>query len=423
MYFNCVSRYGDTALIFKGHEMEKKDFFSNARDDIRGPLHGVRVVEATTTWAGPMAGCLLADFGATVIKVEHPDGEVLRALPPVLPNSELTLFNETVNRNKLNVTIELRKSEGRDLFLKLCETADIVIENFKPGTLSKWGVGFSDVVKVKPDIIYVSVSGFGQFGPYCEQACYDPIAQNFTGWSSINGEPDGGPIKAPTFLGDDLAGMNAALGSLAALHYRNRTGEGQHIDVALVDGIWFQSNGGLTAGALDMPIPRTANQFDFAAPVNVYDCSDGQIYGGVLLDKHWVALCDLIGCIEVAHYKGAERIEHRDELNEILATWCGGRTAKEAVDNMVSIGLTVTRVNTFSEAAKNPNPKARDMLQMTELSDGTTVPLTGPTAKFSRTPTKIHDAAPTLGQNNTDVFTNLGLTEDQIAELKRVGVV
>ena len=241
--------------------MDKKDFFSNARNDLRGPLDGLRVVEATTTWAGPMAGCLLADFGATVIKVEHPEGEVTRVLPPFLPDSELTLLHETVNRNKHNVTIELRKPEGRDLFLKLCETADIVLENFKPGTLSDWGVGYSDVVKVKPDIIYASVSGYGQFGPNSERACYDPIAQAFTGWLSVNGEPDGGPIKAPTFLGDDLAGMNAAMSILAALHHRTATGEGQHIDVALVDGIWFSSNGNLTAGALDMPIPRLANQF------------------------------------------------------------------------------------------------------------------------------------------------------------------
>ena len=403
--------------------MDKKDFFSNARNDMRGPLDGLRVVEATTTWAGPMAGCLLADFGATVIKVEHPEGEVTRVLPPFLPDSELTLLHETVNRNKHNVTIELRKPEGRDLFLKLCETADIVLENFKPGTLSDWGVGYSDVVKVKPDIIYASVSGYGQFGPNSERACYDPIAQAFTGWLSVNGEPDGGPIKAPTFLGDDLAGMNAAMSILAALHHRTATGEGQHIDVALVDGIWFSSNGNLTAGALDMSIPRLANQFAIAAPVNVYECSDGQIYGGVLLDAHWVALCELIGCNEVSHCLAPERIQRRDELNKIVEDWCATRTTDEAVDSMVAIGLTVARVNSFSDAAQHSNAKERDMLQMTELSDGSTIPLTGPAAKFSRTPTRVNNPAPTLGQNNSDVFAALGLTETQIVELRKIGAI
>ena len=169
--------------------MDKQQFYANARADVRGPLDGVTVVEATTTWAGPMAGCLLADLGASVIKVEHPAGEVCRLLPPYLPNSMLTVPHETVNRNKKNVSLDLKLDEGRRLFLELCKGADIVIENFKPGTLVGWGCGYADVAAVKPDIIYVSVSGFGQFGPYAERPGYDPIAQNFSGWSSLDGEP------------------------------------------------------------------------------------------------------------------------------------------------------------------------------------------------------------------------------------------
>ena len=134
--------------------MEKKDFYRDALEGTAGPLEGVRVVEATTTWAGPMAGCLLADFGATVIKVEHHKGEVIRALPPIFPNSNLTLPNETVNRNKKSVTIDLRASEGKELFMKLAQTADIIIENFKPGTLDSWGIGYRDIKRVKDDIIY-----------------------------------------------------------------------------------------------------------------------------------------------------------------------------------------------------------------------------------------------------------------------------
>ena len=191
--------------------MDKAKFFENARSDVRGPLHGTVVVEATTTWAGPMAGCILADFGATVIKVEHPQGEVARRMLPSLPGSTLSLPHETVNRNKQNLTLDLRLAAGREVFLELCARADIVIENFKPGTLAGWGVGYADVATVKPDIIYVSISGFGQFGPYSERAGYDPIAQNFSGWASLNGEPDGAPVKAPTYLGDDLSGMHGAL--------------------------------------------------------------------------------------------------------------------------------------------------------------------------------------------------------------------
>ena len=149
--------------------MQKSEFYSDARDDLTGPLAGVRVVEATTTWAGPMAGCMLADFGAAVIKVEHPAGEVIRRLPPTLPDSYLFLGNEMVNRNKQNITVDLHKPEGVEIFLKLGETADIVIENFRPGTMASWGVGYEDVKRRNPAVVYVSISGFGQFGPLSER--------------------------------------------------------------------------------------------------------------------------------------------------------------------------------------------------------------------------------------------------------------
>lgn len=403
--------------------MDKSAFYANARDDVRGPLHGVTVVEATTTWAGPMAACILADFGATVIKVEHPQGEVARVLPPYLPDSKLTVVHETVNRNKQNVSLDLRVPEGREIFLKLCARADIVIENFKPGTLAGWGVGYADVAAVKPDIVYVSVSGFGQFGPFSERPAYDPIAQNFCGWTSLNGDPQGGPTKAPTFLGDDLAGMHGALGALAALQHRNRSGEGQHVDVALIDGLLFQSNGNLTSGALGIPLERYGNQFAVAAPVNVYECADGRIYGGVLLDSHWRSLCALMGCAELAGLRNVERVERRGELDALMAAWCRPLRADEVVEKLTVIGLAVTRVNTFAEASRHPHVAARDMLQRTLLSDGSEVPLTGPAAKFSRTPTAIREAAPTLGQHNAGIYAELGYDAAALARLREAGVI
>lgn len=403
--------------------MDRQTFYAQARTDVCGPMHGIVVVEATTTWAGPMAACLLADFGATVIKVEHPAGEICRVLPPLLPDSALTLPHETVNRNKQNVSLDLRLPEGRDIFLALCGTADIVIENFKPGTLAGWGVGYADVAAVKPDIVYVSISGFGQFGPYSDRPGYDPIAQNFCGWTSQNGEPDGGPTKAPTFLGDDLGGMHGALGALAALQHRNRTGEGQHVDVALVDGLIFQSNGNLTAGALGLPIPRMANQFAIAAPVNVYACTDGNIYGGVLLDSHWRSMCALLERTDLAALKSAERIDRRAEVDGVVAAWCRERTTAEVVAAFTAAGLTVTRVNTYAEAAQDPHVQARDMLQPTRLADGSVVPLTGPAAKFSRTPVTIRAPAPTLGQHNAEIYGALGYGESELARLREAGVI
>jgi formyl-CoA transferase len=403
--------------------MEKNEFYANARDDVRGPMDGIVVIEATTTWAGPMAGCILADFGATVIKVEHPGGEVCRLLPPTLPDSNLTVPHETVNRNKQNVSLDLKAAAGREIFLKLCAGADIVIENFKPGTLDGWGVGYDDVAAVKADIVYVSISAFGQFGPYSDRPGYDPIAQNFCGWTSINGEPGGGPTKAPTFLGDDLGGVHGALGALAALQHRNRTGEGQHVDVALVDGLMFQSNGHLTSGALGIPIPRFANQFAIAAPVNVYACSDGHIYGGVLLDRHWQVMCDLIGRDDLSGLTNVERLERRADVDSAVAEWCRTRPTSAVIESFNDIGLAVTRVNTYAEASQTEHVRDRDMLQTTRLADGNEVPLTAPAAKFSRTPTKVHHAAPSLGQDNAAVLGAIGYSDADLARLKDEGVL
>jgi formyl-CoA transferase len=403
--------------------VEKSEFYANARTDLSGPLSGIRVLEVTTTWAGPMAGCILADLGADVIKLEHPDGEVGRVVPPRLPHSELTVFNETVNRNKRNISLDLHQARGRELFLELCRSIDIVLENFKPGTLSSWGCGYSDVRQVKPDIIYVSVSGFGQFGPYSARPGYDPIAQNFTGWSSMNGPPEGGPTKAPTFLADDLGGINGAIGALAALQHRHHTGEGQHVDVALVDGLIFQSNGYLTSGALGIPNPRMGNQFAIAAPVNVYECKDGRVYGGVLLDSHWKALSVHIGHEALASMGALERIENREQVDRVVADWCREHTTTEVVNQFSELGLAITRVNTYAEASADPHVHARDMLQTTTLTDGSVVPLTGPAIKFSRTPTRVRHAAPALGQDNAEVYGALGLSEDDLTGLREDRVI
>jgi len=236
--------------------MDKADFFREARREVTGPLAGTRVLEATTTWAGPMCGCLLADFGADVIKVELPEGEVSRTVPPFLPNTHtpLSTLHATVNRNKRSLGLDLRTAEGRAIFLQLVARSNVIVENFRPGTMNRWGVGYETARRVKPDIIYTSISGFGQFGPDHDRAGYDTLAQAASGFMSLNGERDGNPIRAATALGDDLAGLHGALATIAAVCPHSRTGEGQHVDVSLLDSILFQSNGMLTLGALGVPL-------------------------------------------------------------------------------------------------------------------------------------------------------------------------
>ncbi len=403
--------------------MEKTEFYARARTDIPGPLSDVVVVEATTTWAGPMAACILADMGAIVIKVEHPTGEIARRLPPVLPDSGLTIANETVNRNKRNISLNLQHNDGREAFLKLSETADIIIENFRPGTLHNWGVGYEQVARVKPDIVYVSISGFGQFGTLSDRVGYDPIAQNYCGWASLNGEPDGSPVKAPTWLGDDTAGMHGALGALAALRHRDQTGEGQHVDVALVDALLFHSNGNLTSGALDIPLERTGNQFNIAAPVNNYRCTNGNVFAGVLLDSHWQRLAQHLNRVDLAELSAMERISRRDELNELLRAYCASMTVEAVVQTFSDMGLPATRVNTYKEVAREEHVSSRDMLQQIETTDGHTIPITGPAVKFSRTPTAVRKCASYLGEDNDEVFGSLGYDHKQLEKMKSDGAV
>lgn len=407
--------------------MDKDEFYAEARRDLPGPLAGVSVVEATTTWAGPMAGCVLADFGADVIKVEQPEGEVVRRLPPALPDSALTVPNETVNRNKKNLSLRLSTPEGARVFLELVHNADIVIENFRPGTMSGWGVGYSDVKAVNPAVVYVSISGFGQFGPLSDRVGYDPLAQHYVGWASLNGEPDGAPVKAPTYLGDDTAGLHGALAAMAALRHAERTGEGQHVDIALIDALLFQSNGYLTAGALGLTLERTGSQFPIAAPVNRYRAKDGWVYAGVLLDSHWVRLAEILGRPELGDDQRyntiAGRIAGREALDGLLADWCASRTREEIDEIFAAAGIPATPINTYADAAAQAQVIQRDMLQTTPLSDGSATPLTGPAAKFSRTPTRIRSAARPVGADTSDILASLGYSTDQQAALKEKGVI
>jgi formyl-CoA transferase len=409
--------------------VEKSEFYRDARRDLAGPLAGLRAVEATTTWAGPMCGCILADFGADVIKLEHPAGEVARRVPPHLPGTDppVSFMDATLNRNKRNVTLDLSRPEGRDLFLDLARRADVVIENFRPGTMARWGADYAAVRAVKPDIVYASISGYGQFGPLSGRVGYDPLAQAASGFLSLNGSPDGEPVKSPTFLADDLGGLHAALAVLAALHHRDRTGEGQHIDVALLDSMLFQSAGYLTLGAMDAPLPRFGNEFRIAAPANAYRCRDGHIMAGILLDSHWKRLTRALGRPELADHPdfatNAARLERRAEVNRLLADWAAARSVGEAVAELVAAGVPAAAVRTYAEAARDPHVAARDMLQPAQQADGSTAPITGPAAKLSRTPTRVRSGAPALGAHTEEVLEELGVAASERRRLREAGVV
>jgi crotonobetainyl-CoA:carnitine CoA-transferase CaiB-like acyl-CoA transferase len=405
--------------------MEKSVFFAEALPGSVGPLAGIRVVDFSTSWSGPMASCVLADLGADVIKVEVPGGEVTRRLPPDLPGTKLGYVNQAANRNKRSMTIDLHVETGRRLFLDLVATADVVVENFRTGALDAWGIGYEHCRAMKPDIVFVSITGWGQYGPLCERAGYDPAAQAFSGWMALNGEPDGNPTKAATWICDDFAGLHAAISALAALRYRDETGEGQHVDVSLLDVVLFQSNGNPTLAAMGHPLRRLGSEVESAAPVNTFACADGHIYLAVVVDAHWAILCQVMGRPDLGHAAGfatvRERTANRHTVNEVVAGWFATQLVDDALGLVGSAGITIARVNTLAEALADPHVAARGMLTDTKLEDGSIAPLVSPPVKFSRTPTTIRMAAPALGAHNAELLDELGYDADRRAWLAADG--
>jgi formyl-CoA transferase len=387
--------------------MDRAEFYRDARADLTGPLAGVRVLDVTKVWAGPLATCVLADLGADVVRVELAhgrDGEV----PPQIPGTGLSWFRQTVHRNKRSVGLDLRQDRDGERFHQLVAAVDVVVENYRPGTLDGWGAGYSHCRVTRPDIVFVSISGWGQYGPAAHLAAYDPVVQAAGGWMALNGAPDGDPVRAPTFLADEVAGLHAAIGALAALRHRDRTGEGQHVDVSMLDALLFSSCGLLTLAATGAEPRRYGNETDFVVPANVYRCRDGHVYLAVGLDRQWRDLAELIGQPDLARAPGfarnAERLANREVVNAVVAQWCADRPVAEAVAALHRRGLVAAPVRSLADTAKDPHVAERDMLQSTVLSNGTRAPLTGPAVKFSRTPTRIRRGAPAPGADTAEVF-------------------
>jgi formyl-CoA transferase len=407
--------------------VDKAEFYRDARRDLPGPLAGIRVLEATTSWAGPMAGCVLADLGADVIKCEMPSGEMSRHTPVKVPGSSLAFLNQAVNRNKRSLSLDLRRPEAVELFLQLAAISDVVVENFLPGTMARWGVGYEQCRAVKDDIVYVSISGWGQFGPESPRAGYDPIAQAASGWMALNGPADGAPCKGPTYVGDDLAGLHGVIGALAALQHRDRTGEGQHVDSSLLDTVLFQSNGFLTLAAMGEPTPRMGSEVTVTCPVNTFTCQGGHVFLAVALDAHWAALCRVMGRPDLIDAPGyatnVERVDNRAAVNAVVSDWCARHPVAEVDRALGAAGLAVARVESFEDAARNPHVLERDMLQTVELEDGTMAPLTGPALKFSRTPVRVRHASRAVGADNDVVLGEIGLDAATVAGLRERGVI
>ncbi|MBI2876939.1 MAG: CoA transferase [Candidatus Tectomicrobia bacterium] len=413
--------------------MKKEEFYKDALPHSAGPLEGVKILEATQNFAGPNVGTVLADLGAESIKVDQPGmGDALRHLPPFLnPDNEFESACQhlSINRNKRNITLSLKSPEGQELFRKLAAKVDVVVQNFKPGTMEKWGLGYEEIRQVRPDIIYVSVSGFGQFGPYHERPSYAPVGECMGGLAYVTG-PAGGPPTRPGFgLGDSLAGWQGAIGALAALYHRKVTGQGQHVDVSQVDTILYASEGGISLAAnLDFRWERMGSAHPMAAPCNLYPCQEGHVFIGIILDSHWARFCRLIGRDDLIKdsrtVNAKQRTMNRDFTDGAITAWTQQHTVQQVVDALVKAELVVAPVYNFHQIVQDEHIREREMVAEVEHPVAGKMKLYGTCPKFSLTPTRIRRPAPMSGEHNEEVYGELlDLDQEHLVNLHERGII
>lgn len=414
--------------------MNRDDFYREARPGSHGPLEGVRVLEATNYAAGPVCGMILCDLGAESIKCEVPGrGDPNRTMPPKIDERrdlESSTIFASLNRGKRSITLDFRQEEGQALFRRLAARADIVIENFAPGTMAAWGLGYEDLRAVKPDVIYVSLSGFGQWGPWAHRRGFDPVGQAMGGLMSITGEPDGRPLRAGPVIADDMSGWQGAIGALAALHHRSNTGEGQWVETSLTDAVLYASSYGVMAAAnADYVWRRMGNSLGIGAPVNSYRCADGRwLCVFAIMDGHWRALCRVMGRDELIDDERTADIHARTAnaafIDEVVGAWLAERSAEAAQAELDAAGVVSAPVLGFDEIVEVEHYRERETVVEVEHPEHGPLTHFGVAAKLSRTPGRIRAAAPRLGEHNEAVYCGeLGLSAQELAALRERGVV
>ena len=392
------------------------------------PLQNIVVVDLTRILAGPFCTMILADFGAEVIKVEPPGhGDESRLLGPHV-NNESAYFM-SVNRGKRSVTLNLKSEEGRELLKKLIAKADVLVENYRPGTMDKWGLGYEDTKRLNPALIYASVSGFGHSGPSMKLPAYDITIQGMSGLMSITGQQDGPPTRVGTSIGDIVPGLFATIGIMTALYHRSLTGEGQRLDIAMLDSLVAILENAIARYQVNQEVPRPiGNRHPAITPFDSFSTQDGYIIVAAGNPKLFEKLCNLLGLPELLSDERfsqyAPRHQHEKELKPILDRVFSRYTQTEALDMLAKAGIPCAPVNSIDQVLANPQVKARDMIVEVEHPIAGILKLAGIPIKMSLTPGAIEKPAPTLGQHTEEVLGSfLGLSWEQIEDLQRRGVV
>jgi len=392
-----------------------------------GPLAGIKVVEMGQLIAGPFCGQLLGDMGADVIKLEPPgQGDPMR----VWGRGDYPLWWEVVARNKRAVSCNLREREGQALARRLIGKADILIENFRPGTLEKWGLSPETLMADNTGLIIVRVSGYGQSGPYSARAGFGGIGEAMGGWRAIVGDPDRPPSRMGVSIGDSLAATYGAMGALAALNHRHATGKGQIVDSALYEAV-LQVMESLVPEyvASGYVRERSGSVLPGIAPSNVYPCKDGEYLIGANQDSVFGRLCDAMGRPELAkdprYVNHVARGKHQEELDALVGDWTKTLTIAELEDKMVAAGVPAGRLYRPQDMLDDPHFQAREAIIGVPHPRWGEVKMQNVFPKLSATPGSVRRRAPeTIGQDNADVYGEmLGLDEAALAELQARGII